>query len=275
MIEIDGIAVHVEGDGDETLVMIHGWPDTWRLWDAQVNHFGGRYRCVRFTLPGFDPRLPPRRPTLEQLLAFFEQVLRRVCNGRPAILMVHDWGAAFGYQLCMRNPELVSRVIGIDVGDAGREPRYRSKLRRRDRAMMVSYQVWLALAWRIGGRIGDAMTRWMARLMQVPRTAEPISACMNYPYHHAWFNPGAFAGMRPARPPQPMLFAYGRRKPYMFHSSEWEVELRARSDCAVVGFDTGHWVTQSAAFNDTVQAWLDGQRDGEMSSGVAPKATGR
>ena len=40
--------------------MIHGWPDTYRLWDAQVAFFKDRYRCVRFTLPGFDIDKPRR-----------------------------------------------------------------------------------------------------------------------------------------------------------------------------------------------------------------------
>ena len=32
---IDGVEVFVEGVGP-AIVMIHGWPDTHRLWDAQV-----------------------------------------------------------------------------------------------------------------------------------------------------------------------------------------------------------------------------------------------
>ena len=34
--KIDGIEVQVEGDGAEAVVMIHGWPDTLRLWDRTV-----------------------------------------------------------------------------------------------------------------------------------------------------------------------------------------------------------------------------------------------
>src|SRR6478735_2879020 len=41
--------LHIEGTGPETIVMIHGWPDTYRLWDKQVEHLKDRYRCIRFT----------------------------------------------------------------------------------------------------------------------------------------------------------------------------------------------------------------------------------
>ena len=63
--EIDGIAVHAEGDGADTIVMVHGWPDTYRLWDAQVDAFKAQYRCVRFTLPGFDVTKP--RPDMQHV----------------------------------------------------------------------------------------------------------------------------------------------------------------------------------------------------------------
>jgi len=58
---IDGVDVHVAGEGGQSIVMIHGWPDTYRLWDAQAAFFRDRYRCVRFTLPGFvySVGLPP------------------------------------------------------------------------------------------------------------------------------------------------------------------------------------------------------------------------
>ena len=55
---IDDVEVHVEGEGAETIVMVHGWPDTYRLWDSAVAALKDRYRCVRFTLPGFDAAKP-------------------------------------------------------------------------------------------------------------------------------------------------------------------------------------------------------------------------
>jgi pimeloyl-ACP methyl ester carboxylesterase len=34
--QVNDTEVIVEGNGAESVVMIHGWPDTHRLWDAQV-----------------------------------------------------------------------------------------------------------------------------------------------------------------------------------------------------------------------------------------------
>jgi pimeloyl-ACP methyl ester carboxylesterase len=55
-LQIDGIDVFVEDEGNETIAMIHGWPDTYRLWDAQVAFFKERYRCVSLHAAGFRHR---------------------------------------------------------------------------------------------------------------------------------------------------------------------------------------------------------------------------
>ena len=37
---VDGIDIHIDGVGPHSIVMIHGWPDTHRLWDATVQEIG-------------------------------------------------------------------------------------------------------------------------------------------------------------------------------------------------------------------------------------------
>jgi len=80
---IDGVDIHIDGEGDEVVVMIHGWPDTWRLWDAQVRALTLHRRCVRFTLPGFDIAGPRRAHSMRELIGFFEKVVEAVSPGRP------------------------------------------------------------------------------------------------------------------------------------------------------------------------------------------------
>jgi pimeloyl-ACP methyl ester carboxylesterase len=60
-----------------------------------------------------------------------------------------------------------------------------------------------------------------------------------------------------------MLFVYGRRKPFMFHSSAWADEVAADPRNRVLAFDSGHWVMVERAdeFNRAVAAWLEGSGD--------------
>src|SRR5262245_11605681 len=95
---VDGVEVHVEGNGLETIIMVHGWPDTYRLWDSTVAHFRERYKCVRFTLPGYDIEKPRRAHSIDEIADFLRRVIEQVSPSRKVILLVHDWGCLFGYQ---------------------------------------------------------------------------------------------------------------------------------------------------------------------------------
>ena len=254
---VDGVEVHVEGDGAETIVMVHGWPDTHRLWDAQVAFLRDRFKCVRFTLPGYDMDKPRRAYSIDEIAEFLRLVIGQASPGRKVTLLLHDWGCGFGYQFYARHPELVSRIIGVDIGDTRGLQR---ALSLRGKLIVLAYQWWLALAWRIGGRIGDRMTRWIARWWRIPSDHRFISSCMGYPYYRTWFGgrDNYRAQWRRFKPECPMLFVYGRRKPVMFHTEAWLDELRKREQNRVVEFDTGHWIMlqQPERFNQVVGDWL-------------------
>ena len=261
---VDGTEVFFDGpqDGDaagSTLVFIHGWPDTHRLWDSAVAHLAPRHRCVRFTLPGFDVSQPARPLSLAQMTAHLLAIVDAVSPGRPVTLVLHDWGCIFGYELASQHPSRVSRVVGVDIGDHNAGAYLRS-LRAKAKFQIAFYQLWLALAWKLGGGVGDGMTRWMARQIGCRTNPAHIGWQQNYPYAMQWF--GAFGGLKgTARvaPQHPTLFVYGQRKPFMFHSPRWLDALAARADCAVQAMPTGHWVMaqQPDGFNRAVSDWLD------------------
>ena len=125
--------------------------------------------------------------------------------------------------------------------------------------MVLGYQLWLALAWRVGGDLGDRMARWMARALRCPTDAQAIGAQMGYPYAVRWFGvKGGFKALRVFEPSMPMLYIYGQRKPFMFHSQAWLDRLGARAANRVIALPTGHWVMvqKPQAFNEAVATWL-------------------
>jgi pimeloyl-ACP methyl ester carboxylesterase len=261
--QVAGIEVLVEGRGARSIVMIHGWPDTHRLWDPQVAAFGERYRCVRFTLPGFDR---PRTPPLDELVETIRRVIAEACPGERVTLLVHDWGCVFGYQFALRHPQLVARVIGVDVGDAGSRGNL-AELGVRGRLLVLAYQLWLATAWRLGGALGDRMARFAARVLRCPVEPRRIHAHMGYPYAMRWFGvAGGLKGVKVFRPQVPMLYIYGERKPFMFHSRAWAREVEAQPGSRVLGLPTGHWVMigRRREFNEAVLSWLADTENGDQ-----------
>jgi pimeloyl-ACP methyl ester carboxylesterase len=256
---VDGIDIHIEGEGAETIVMMHGWPDTYRVWDAQVAELKQRYRCVRFTLPGFDIAKPRRSYSLDAMMRVLLHIVNSVSKKEKVILMLHDWGCVFGYEFYMRNKSMVSAIIGVDIGDAQSKATARS--RSVGQKMMVSgYQSTLALAWAIGGPVGTMMTRTMARVLGAPSPREYISSGMNFPYYILTAGAaGSYSSLVPFVPKVPMLYIYGVRKPFMFHSPQWTENLAAKEGCKVVAMETDHWpmLRQPERFNDVVTSWLE------------------
>jgi len=261
---VQGIDVFIEGDGPHTVLMVHGWPDTCRLWDATVEALKPKHRCVRFTLPGFDVAQPARATSLADMAALFSAIVEAVSPHQPVTLLLHDWGCIFGYEFAAKHPGQVARIVAVDIGDHNSGAFARS-LTAKAKWQIFAYQFWLALAWKMGsainGALGDRMTRSMARSMRCRTPAETIGWQMNYPYAMQWFGLlGGFRGAAPINPVCPLLYLYGERKPFMFHSPQWLSRIAARPDCAVQGFRSGHWimVDQRDAFNQCVSAWLEG-----------------
>jgi pimeloyl-ACP methyl ester carboxylesterase len=233
--------VLVEGRGETTLLMVHGWPDTYRLWDGQVDRLKADHRSARFTLPGFAVGDARRLRTLAEIIGVFEAVVDVVSPDRPVTLVLHDWGCFYGYQYYMKNPERVSRIVGLDVGDVGSKE---MKLPLSMVLFTLGYQLWLVGAWVIGGRTGDVMTRLMAHALGVRADPSLIHSGMNYAYYLMYRSAllRRSQGDVPFEPACPMLFLYGRKKRTMFHSDAFVERLNRTPMSRAVGFDASHWL---------------------------------
>ncbi len=243
----------VEGPEDApVLFFLQGWPDDASLWDRQVALLSRRYRCVRTTMPNFDGQRTARWGYgTDEIVAALAALLEEVSPSRPVTLILHDWGCFWGYILHQQHPHLVTRVAGLDIAPHV-EP---SPL-----AMcgIIAYQWWLIAAFAIDGGLGDAMTRSLAGRMGAPMPVSRITSWMNYPYRNAWAD--LFSGRAKARaadywPTVPLLFAYGKKKPFPFHSRKW-IEHVEEAGGTVVGLDCDHWVPRDPAFDPILEEWL-------------------
>src|SRR5205814_7541130 len=123
-----------------------------------------RYRCVRFSLPGFEGAGAKRAYTLDEVVETIRHVVEQASASERVTLLLHDWGCFYGYQFAMRHPQLVERVIGVDIGDAGSR-RNLAELGFSGKFLVIAYQMWLALAWKFGS---DSMVRVMACILCCP-----------------------------------------------------------------------------------------------------------
>ncbi|TKB57258.1 alpha/beta fold hydrolase [Ferrimonas aestuarii] len=256
-IYVGEMEVHLEGSGDETVVMIHGWPDNHTLWDPQVEMLKGHFRCARFTLPGYDPNHVRKLHDVDDLVLQISRVVDAVSPDKPVTLLIHDWGSVWGYQYYLRNQDRVKRIVSVDIGDAGSK---HHELSTKAKLFIFGYQMWLATAWKIGGNLGDRMTRYMAGVVKAPGAPETIHSGMTYSYFWKWHSTftGKPLNMLPLKVECPLLFIYGADKKASFHSEHWQQQMAEIPGNRVEGLPTGHWVMRDEPeqFNRIVFEWL-------------------
>lgn len=240
-------------EAGETVVFVQGWPDDASLWDEVVASLGAKYRCVRVNLPNYGGELTSRWGyTTEEIVDALANLLRKEGARRPVTLVLHDWGCYWGHAAHHRVPQAVARLAGFDVA-----PHYEPG----PGAILgiIAYQWWLIGAFVVGGPVGNWMTRKLAKGLGAPAEAARIDSRMNYPYRNVWadLTSGRAAKLTDGYfPTCPILFVYGEKKPFMFHSDAWTDHVK-RVGGQVVGLPSGHWVMRHPSFLGVFTGWLE------------------
>jgi pimeloyl-ACP methyl ester carboxylesterase len=119
-LDVDGVGldVTVEGDGP-SVVLLHGWPDSHRLWRAQVPALqAAGFRTVLPDLRGMGASDAPadvEAYTLPTLLGDVIGIMDQLGIER-AHVVGHDWGAALAWVLASLFPARVDRLVALSVG---------------------------------------------------------------------------------------------------------------------------------------------------------------
>src|SRR6266446_10868737 len=95
--EVNGISLHYVSEGSGGLILfLHGFPEFWYAWKAQLREFGMDHRAVAPDLRGFNLSSKPAdvaqykaRIVIEDIRCLIEHLGYQRC-----ILVAHDWGGA-------------------------------------------------------------------------------------------------------------------------------------------------------------------------------------
>ncbi|QBJ96532.1 alpha/beta fold hydrolase [Rhodococcus sp. ABRD24] len=96
------LAVFEQGNPDgETLVLVHGWPDTHELWRSVTAHLEDRFRIVSYDTRGAGASTSPTAVSayrLEELARDLTSVIDAVSPDAPVHVLAHDWGAVEAWE---------------------------------------------------------------------------------------------------------------------------------------------------------------------------------
>ncbi len=95
------------------LVFLHGFPEAAFVWDAMLEHFGDRYRCVAPNLRGFERSSSPPEVEAYRAKHFVGDIAALIdaLGGRLEALIAHDWGGAFAWSWRRCTPAIQRLVI--------------------------------------------------------------------------------------------------------------------------------------------------------------------
>ena len=116
----DGVALHVEIDGDEssdlTVVFVHGFTLSMACWHFQRRDLAQDARLVFYDQRshGASGRSPREHSTIDQLGEDLHAVLKAVAPTGPVVLVGHSMGGMTILALADRHPELFGeQIVGV------------------------------------------------------------------------------------------------------------------------------------------------------------------
>ena len=269
-VDVDGRPVNVidVGQGEETIVFIHGLAGSWVNWLENIPAFSDRYRVIAMDLPGFGSSpMPGEKISIPGYGRFVDALLGRLGVG-AAVVVGNSMGGFIGAEIAIQFPARVERLVLISAAgltiEYQRDERILNVLRRLERTLTV-YSGWLAT--RSGPLVRRPRSRRAlmrvvaehAELLPAPLVAEQIQgsgkpgfidaldALTDYPIR--------------ARLPEiacPTLIVWGEEDRLVPVRDADEFERLIPDSRKVVMNDTGHiaMAERPETFNDLMMAFL-------------------
>jgi pimeloyl-ACP methyl ester carboxylesterase len=118
---VNGVELHVVEKGSKgqpVLIFLHGFPEFWYSWHHQIDYFASRgYRVLAPDQRGYNLSSKPGSVQAYQVKELVKDIAALIgaTGERQVHLVGHDWGAAVAWAMAYFYPELIARLIIINV----------------------------------------------------------------------------------------------------------------------------------------------------------------
>ena len=99
------------------MLFLHGFPEFWYSWRHQIPEFAKDYKVVAIDLRGYNDSDKPADSTAYSMPEFIKDV-QGVITGlgyERCVLVGHDWGGAIAWSFAYAHPEMVERLIVLNI----------------------------------------------------------------------------------------------------------------------------------------------------------------
>jgi pimeloyl-ACP methyl ester carboxylesterase len=116
-LDVDGLEIFYREAGSATaptLLLLHGFPSSSRMWEPLLTRLGDRFRLVAPDYPGFGHSSAPSPDafayTFDNIAAVIERFTEALGLSRYA-LVLQDYGGPIGFRLALSKPERVRAIL--------------------------------------------------------------------------------------------------------------------------------------------------------------------
>jgi pimeloyl-ACP methyl ester carboxylesterase len=117
--QLDQVRLHyVEcGAGDDLVILLHGFPECWYSWRHQLPVLGERYHVVAPDMRGYNLSDKPEGVESYRIELLVQDIVELIDHfgKKKAAIVAHDWGAGVAWALAQRHPEVVSKLVAMQV----------------------------------------------------------------------------------------------------------------------------------------------------------------
>lgn len=116
--EVNGVRLHYVTAGQGPLMLfVHGFPEFWYAWRAQLAHFARDYQAVAFDMRGHNLSSKPTAVTDYAINHLVTDVaaLADHLGHRRFVLVGHDWGGAVAWAFAIRHPDRLERLVIVNA----------------------------------------------------------------------------------------------------------------------------------------------------------------
>jgi pimeloyl-ACP methyl ester carboxylesterase len=99
------------------LVMIHGFPDYWYTWRKQIPTLAKQFKVVAMDQRGYNTSDQPdgvENYAMPKLVGDVQAVIRHFERDK-AVIVGHDWGGAVAWSFAMAQPEMIDRLVILNL----------------------------------------------------------------------------------------------------------------------------------------------------------------
>ena len=124
---LDSEVAYLEAGERAPIVLLHGNPTRSYLWRNVIPHLEGRGRCLAPDLIGMgnSRKMPGGTNRFSEHIRYMDAWFEALGLTKNLILVVHDWGAAIGFNRACRYPD---QIEGIAYMEAMVRPRFWSDM---------------------------------------------------------------------------------------------------------------------------------------------------